>query len=73
MLPYIALTVAQGEVVITIRPTDSGKFTLCRAIYRLKPIDSGDGVTVWAEPSSRKCRAGRPVEIGYEASACDDA
>src|SRR5919198_4513894 len=41
VLKDINLTVGKGEVVVVIGPSGGGKSTLCRAINRLEPIDSG--------------------------------
>jgi len=53
VLQDITLRVARGEVVVVIGPSVSGRSTLCRAINRLEPIDSGsistDGVPLPAE------------------------
>jgi glutamate transport system ATP-binding protein len=41
VLRDVDLSVARGEVVVVIGPSGSGKSSLCRAINRLEPIDSG--------------------------------
>ena len=41
VLRDIDLTVGRGEVLVVIGPSGGGKSTLCRAINRLEPIDSG--------------------------------
>ena len=41
VLKDINLSVGKGEVVVVIGPSGGGKSTLCRAINRLEPIDSG--------------------------------
>lgn len=42
VLQDIDLSIARGEVVVVIGPSGGGKSTLCRAINRLEPIDSGE-------------------------------
>jgi glutamate transport system ATP-binding protein len=49
VLRDVDLTVARGEVVVVIGPSGGGKSTLCRAINRLEPIDSGR-ITIDGEP-----------------------
>ena len=41
VLDDVSLSVARGEVVVVIGPSGTGKSTLCRAINRLEPINSG--------------------------------
>ena len=42
VLRDVDTTVARGEVVVVIGPSGSGTSTLCRAINRREPIDSGE-------------------------------
>lgn len=41
VLQDINMTIHRGEVVVVIGPSGAGKSTMCRAINRLEPIDSG--------------------------------
>jgi len=49
VLQDVDLTVNRGEVVVVIGPSGGGKSTLCRAINRLEPIDSGT-ITIDGQP-----------------------
>jgi glutamate transport system ATP-binding protein len=49
VLRDVDLTVNRGEVVVVIGPSGGGKSTLCRAINRLEPIDSGT-ITIDGQP-----------------------
>jgi len=49
VLKDINLSIDQGEVVVVIGPSGPGKSTLCRAINRLEPIDSGS-ITLDGQP-----------------------
>src|SRR5690349_612519 len=56
VLRDINLTVSRGEVVVVIGPSGGGKSTLCRAINRLEPIDSGT-ITFDGQPLPAEGRA----------------
>ena len=49
VLKDVSTTIGRGEVVVVIGPSGGGKSTLCRAINRLEPIDSGR-ITIDGEP-----------------------
>ncbi|MEV0372514.1 amino acid ABC transporter ATP-binding protein [Streptomyces sp. NPDC050636] len=56
VLQDIDLTVGRGEVVVIIGPSGGGKSTLCRAINRLEPIESGS-ITLAGKPLPEEGRA----------------
>ncbi|WP_020391145.1 amino acid ABC transporter ATP-binding protein [Kribbella catacumbae] len=56
VLKDINLSINRGEVVVVIGPSGGGKSTLCRAINRLEPIDSGT-ITLDGQPLPNEGKA----------------